>query len=109
MIAYTLRDRNRIGNLFNDFFDWPLDHVEDNDCYEFEVNLAGFSKDNINVNIEDGLLHVKAEQGERKFSRHWSVPNKIDPNATIAKYEDGLLHIKLNKKEEEKGVNVRVN
>jgi HSP20 family molecular chaperone IbpA len=100
------------NRLFNDLFDTlSLDsriHPSE-EAYEFNVNLAGFKKENVKVKAEDGLLHISVEQGDRSYSRYFTVPDKADPTATVIKYEEGLLHVKFIKNEKEKGVNIAVN
>ena len=111
----TLRLRN---TLFDNFFNNSFDHLlyEDNDNsyketedgYEYQLNLAGFKKENIKVTVENNLLKVKAEQGDRVFSKAYTVPRKSDSSASVAKYEDGILYIKINKKASEKAIELQV-
>ena len=108
------------NTLFDNFFGNGLSHVlyEDNDdyyyqetkdSYKYEFNLAGFKKENINVSLENNLLKVKAEQGDRVFSKAYTVPRKADSAASIAKYEDGMLYVTINKKASEKAVELELN
>ena len=100
------------GNLFDTFFEevhgsdnW-FDEI--NDEYKLTLNLAGFKKKEIKMSVEGELLHVKAEQGDKKFHRSFSVPEKAYKSLIIAKYEDGLLKIIINKKVEEKPIDIKV-
>ena len=113
----TLRLRN---TLFDNFFGNGLSHVlyEDNDdhyyeetedSYNYQFNLAGFRKENVKVSVENNLLKVKAEQGDRVFSKLYTVPRKADSAASIAKYEDGMLYVTINKKASEKAIELEVN
>ena len=124
-------------NMFDDFFDSgffgrrnPLygknarnlmktDIHESDDSYKLAVDLPGFKKDEIDIDVKDGYLTISAEKGLEKdkedkkgrvlreerysgaCSRSFYVGN-IKPEDVKAKYEDGVLTIefpKLDKKE----------
>ena len=107
------------NTLFDNFFNSGLDHlyyIDDNydyserdDTYVYELNLAGFKKDNIKVAAENGRIKVTAEQGDKSYAKFLSVPKKADLTSSIVKYEDGLLNITINKKEGEKRVDLEIN
>ena len=99
----------------------PAMNVKENDGH-FEVELAipGFSKDDIDVTLENDSLHVIAEKKKEtseddeegytrrefsynKFERRIKLPSNVDPqNEVKARYEDGILRLDLAKREEAK-------
>ena len=124
-------------NLFDDFFDddfgmfpmWnnrsPLygkhaknlmktDVRETEDTYEVDVDLPGFKKDEINVDLKDGYLTISAAKGLDKdetdkkgkyirqeryagaCSRSFYVGD-VEPEDVSAKYEDGILKLSMPK------------
>ena len=124
-------------NLFDDFFDdgfgmfpvWnthnPLygkraknlmktDVRETENTYEVDVDLPGFKKDEINVDLKDGYLTISAAKGLDKdekdkkgryirqeryagaCSRSFYVGD-IRPEDVTCKYEFGVLHIRIPK------------
>ena len=124
-------------NLFDDFFgdDWmrfpvwsgrdPLygkhaknlmktDGRETENTYEVDVDLPGFKKDEIKVDLKDGYLTISAAKGldkdekdkEGKYirqeryagacSRSFYVGD-VETKDVSAKYEDGILKISLPK------------
>ena len=126
-------------NLFDDFFDddfmsfpaWsgrnPLygknaknlmktDVRETENTYEVDVDLPGFKKDEISVDLQDGYLTIRASKGldkdqkdkEGKYirqeryagacSRSFYVGD-VEADQIAAKYEDGILKISLPKQE----------
>ena len=126
-------------NLFDDFFDddfmsfpaWsgrnPLygknaknlmktDVRETENTYEVDVDLPGFKKDEISVDLKDGYLTISAAKGLDKdqkeqngkyirqeryagaMSRSFYVGD-VQPEQVSAKYEDGILQISLPKVE----------
>lgn len=85
-----------------------------NDHYEVAVDLPGFQKDEVNVELENGYLTISAAKGLDKdqkddeghyirqerysgsCSRSFYVGN-IQPEDVHAKYEDGILKLTLPK------------
>ena len=77
--------------------------------YQIEMALAGFSKDDIEVEIADGTLSVRSDKKEdakddftyhrgisfRKFSRKWTLADDIV--VQDAKMENGMLLIHLER------------
>ena len=124
-------------NLFDDFFDddfmrfpvWggrnPLygkhaknlmktDVRETENTYEVDIDLPGFKKDEINVDLRDGYLTIRAAKGLDKdekdkkgkyirqeryagaCSRSFYVGD-VEAKDISAKYEDGILKLSLPK------------
>ena len=85
-----------------------------NDHYEVAVDLPGFQKDEVNVELENGYLTISAAKGLDKdqkddeghyirqerysgsCSRSFYVGD-IQPEDIHAKYEDGILNLTLPK------------
>lgn len=124
-------------NLFDEFFDdnfgmlpvWndrnPLygkhaknlmktDVRETENTYEVDIDLPGFKKDEISVDLEDGYLTIRAAKGLDKdekdkkgkyirqeryagaCSRSFYVGD-VKPEDVSAKYEDGILKLSMPK------------
>ena len=124
-------------NLFDDFFDndfmnfpaWnrrnPLygknaknlmktDVRETENTYELDVDLPGFKKEEINVDLKEGYLTISAAKSLDKdqkdkdgkyirqerytgaCSRSFYVGD-VEPKDVCAKYEDGILRVSLPK------------
>ena len=85
--------------------------------YEVDMDLPGFKKDQIELNLENGYLTVTATKGtdrEEKdhagrlirqeryagtMQRSFFVGEHITENDVKAKFEDGVLHLELPKPE----------
>ena len=77
----------------------------DAENYEIQIALAGFSKSELDISVEDGNLVVKGEQeksedeflhkgiAERNFTRTWALAD--DVKVTGSKLKDGVLTISL--------------
>ena len=125
-------------NLFDDFFADPFrmmpagrrsdplygkhaqnlmktDVREKDNAYELDVNLPGFKKDEITVDLKDGYLTIGASKGLDKdqsdengkyirreryagvCSRSFYVGENVRPEEIGAKYEDGILRLSVPK------------
>ena len=78
------------------------------DSYEYYVPLAGFKKENVKANVEDGLVSVLAEQDENAVSCSVPLPEGADASSLEARLEDGLLTIKVTKKETERRIELKI-
>jgi len=95
-----------------------------NDSFKVEIDLPGVKKEDIELNIEDNILTVKAvrkmknevkkedyylcESNFGLISRAFVLPEGIDRSKVDAKYEDGRLYITLEKEESRKAKSISV-
>ena len=122
-------------NLFDDFFDdsfgmmnarnplygkharnlMKTDIRETDTNYELAIDLPGFKKDEIHLELKDGYLTIQAAKGldkeepEKKgkyirqeryagaCSRSFYVGEHVEPEDIRAKFENGILQISLPK------------
>jgi len=94
------------------------DLYEDKDNFFLRAELPGLKKDDIRVELGEGVLTVAGTrrtfggdgQKERtsEFSRSVSVPSRVQEGAITAKYEDGVLTVTLPKAEEVKPKRIAV-
>ena len=122
-------------NLFDEFFNEPFAMVapqghnplygkhaknmmktdvrETENSYELDIELAGFKKDEISVELKNGCLNISAVKGLDKeetdkngklirqeryagsCSRSFYVGTEVDPAAVTAKFENGILCISV--------------
>ena len=84
--------------------------------YEVDIDLPGFKKDEINIQLDNGYLSIRAAKGldkdeqdkEGKYirkeryagsmSRSFYVGNAITQDDIKAKYESGILRLSVPKK-----------
>lgn len=124
-------------DLFDDFFSDPFgtrfmqgrdplfgkhgkalmrtDVRETEDSYELDVDLPGFKKDEIDLDLQDGNLTIRAAKGLDKdeqdkrgkyirqeryagaLSRSFYVGEAVEPDQVSAKFEDGILRLTVPK------------
>ena len=99
-----------------DHFMPSIDVAETDSQFEIAVELPGVKKEDIKVNLEKGQLTIsgerilnKEEGGKNyhrvetnygKFTRVLHLPDGIDEESIVGKYEDGVLNITINKNAE---------
>jgi molecular chaperone IbpA len=100
----------------------PYDILKlDEDTYKLSLAVAGFSKDNINVSVDNGTLIIKGEIVKvtdaeivhkgiagRKFTRTFALGEYME--VTGAEMEDGMLNIDIDRivPEEKKPKTIKV-
>ena len=90
---------------------------ETENSYELDIDLPGFKKDEINVQLDNGYLNISAAKGldkdeEKKnskyirreryagaMSRTFYVGDNLTQQDIKAKFEDGILKISVPKKD----------
>jgi HSP20 family protein len=98
-----------------DSFRPQVDALETETSFQLEIALAGFKKEDIKLDFEDGKLTISGERkfdAERKdrkyqfletnygrFSRSFTLPENIQEGAIEARFENGLLTVVLPKDE----------
>ena len=102
---------------------YPVDIREDADHIYVEAELPGFKKDEVDVTLENGRLHIVAERrpdvsrkgethlSERRFTRvarSFTLPNTVDEGHVDAKLDGGVLSLTLHKREEVKPRKIQV-
>ena len=126
-------------NLFDDFFSDPFEMMmpqsrnplygkhaknlmktdvrETENSFEVDMDLPGFKKDEVNLELKDGYLTVSADKaldkGEKdnegryirqerwngSCSRSFYVGENVKPEDVHAKFEDGILKLSIPKAE----------
>ena len=78
--------------------------TENENDYEWEVELPGVSKENIELTFNNYTITVKAtrKKGESEcvYSRTCEIPETADPENICATFENGLLVLKISKKQQ---------
>ena len=124
------RLQREIDGLFDSFFPtrplteqgdgtlWSprMDLSETTDAYFVHVDLPGLSKEDLEINYEDGTLsisgerraeeteegrkYVRVERSYGRFYRAFSLPQSVDVDNIEATFKDGVLTIHVPKTEE---------
>ena len=91
---------------------------ETENSFEVDMDLPGFKKDEVNLELKDGYLTVSADKALDKdkkdnegryirqerwsgsCSRSFYVGENVKPEDVHAKFEDGILQLSLPKQEQ---------
>jgi len=68
--------------------------------YEVEVPVAGYKPEDIDVTFQDGVVAVNGKGERRSFSRSFTVPEDVDPDAIEAHVNHGMLVLTLARRPE---------
>jgi len=108
------------------FPDWQpsVDIHETAEAYEIQAELPSVKKEDIKVNVENGVLYLRGERKLEKetkekkvhrversygsFVRSFALPDDVDESAIKADYKDGLLNVQLMKSTKAKPRTVEV-
>ena len=129
---------SRVDRLFRQpFGKWPFDgerlatdwtpamDVQETDTeYLVKTDLPEVRKEDVKVDIADGVLNVRGERHQEKeekgkrfhrverqygtFERRLSVPSGIDTSKVAAEFKDGVLKVHLPKSPEAKPKSIDV-
>lgn len=113
-------DFRKLANLddlflstFSDYNKPAIDIIEEKDSYIAKADVPGFTKENIDISVENNILTIKGEQKEEKsdnknyirkerkyssFSKSIQLEKDIDSNNIKASMKNGILELILPKK-----------
>jgi len=90
-------------NIKNSILDFT--YTSNDDEIIIKGKVSGYSKKEIEVNIENKTLIISAENNEEKglegFSKKYTIPNSINTDNISAICENGLLQLVLPKSKPE--------
>jgi HSP20 family protein len=107
---------------------FAVDVYEQDDTLHVEAELPGFTRDQVRVNVEQGVLTIEADRTEKsdgdgevqtpkrrhlrerteQVTRRFSLPSTYDTNQVEATLADGVLTLRLPKREEVKPRSIEV-
>jgi HSP20 family protein len=100
--------------------DWSprVDISETDNHFRITAEIPGISRDDIKINIEEGVLTIRGERKDEKeekgrkfhrveryygaFSRSFTLPQNVDESHIEANFKDGLLMLQIPKKTADK-------
>jgi HSP20 family protein len=130
--------QGEMNRLFSSFFDTPtpgngatvrrwipaMDLVETDDHFVLKADLPGVAESDVNIVFENNVLTIagerKAEHEAKKdgyyrlertqgtFSRSLTLPEGIDADAVMAKFDNGVLEVRIPKPAEAKPRRIQI-
>jgi len=104
---------------------FPVDIREVDDKLVVEADLPGFTKDQIDISVEQGVLSIEANRQSEKtepdkgqahvierryhhLARRFTLPSAYNTDEVDAHYDNGVLTVTLPKREEVKPRKIQV-
>ena len=131
-MRYLPRNNDLFSDLFDDFFPIARNTVmktdihENDGYYTLDIELPGYKKENISLDINDGYLTIVAKneisneekdakgesiRSERRIgscSRSFYVGDEVKGSDIKAKFDNGVLELSVPKKDEKQVENKEV-
>ena len=87
------------------YFDAAYDVHESDKNFNLSIDLPGFKKEDIHIDLKENRVAIKAERkretGDEKyimhFERSFTLPTNVDTEKVEAQFEDGVLNLVLPK------------
>jgi len=118
------RSRGREEGLRTGMWTPAVDIYENNDSVVVKAELPGVERDQISVEVKDGILTLRGERKFEKevkeesyhriersygnFQRSFSLPVSVEPDKVTARFKDGVLEVILPKKEQARPKQIQV-
>jgi len=126
--------RNGLARLFDDLWSETvtpglsnfgnLDLYEDGGSIHVDVELPGCQRDDIELSLEDGAIHLQAQRKEERESKdanyyvrervsgQWSrsvqLPEPVNEDNINATFKDGILRIVLEKQQKNEPHKIKI-
>ncbi len=131
--------QSEMNRLFTSLFDSPtrpssgettrrfipaMDLVESSDHYVLRADLPGVSEQDINIELDAGVLKISGERRARhseqqhgyrriersygSFARSLTLPDGTDADAVQASFDNGVLEVRIAKPEQTKPQRVTI-
>lgn len=77
---------------------------------KFVAEIPGVEKSDVKVVVEDGIVNIDAEHGEKKYHAAVPLQQKVDKDSAKASYKNGILELTFKQlvPEKPKGKTVEV-
>ncbi len=109
---------NTFSDLSENTFGMKTDVIEEDHDYKLQADLPGFNKEDIHIDLKNGVLNIQAshsenkdekdeetgkyirhERGEASYSRSFHVGEQVTPEDINAAYENGVLTLTFPKQQ----------
>jgi HSP20 family protein len=62
------------------------------------AEMPGITKQDVKVGVEEGLVTIHAEKGDKKYHTELPVDSELDADTAKATYTNGILELKIKLK-----------
>ena len=72
------------------------------------AEMPGVEKTDVSVVVDEGIIHIDAEHGEKKYHVNVPIHHKVESDSPKATYKNGILELTFNMDTKPKGKSVNV-
>ena len=72
------------------------------------AEMPGVEKTDVSVVVDEGIIHIDAEHGEKKYHVNVPIHHKVESDSPKATYKNGILELTFNLDTKPKGKSVNV-
>ena len=72
------------------------------------AEMPGVEKTDVSVVVDEGIIHIDAEHGEKKYHVNVPIQHKVESDSPKATYKNGILELTFNMDTKPKGKSVNV-
>ncbi len=91
--------RTKEGPVIEEVREPIVDVLEEKDFVQVIAELAGVSKEDVKIKINEDILNLSAEREQRKYAKEILLPFSVKPDPVELSFKNGILELKLGKKE----------
>lgn len=84
------------------------DLLEGHDGFTIRIELPGATRDDISINVEDGVLTIDQYSGETRRTRAFDLNHTVDHQAITASLDAGILTLTLPRSDASKPHHVAI-
>ena len=91
--------RTKEGPVIEEVREPIIDVFEEKNFVRVIAELAGVSREDVKIKINEDILNLSAEKEERKYAKEILLPFSVKPDPVEFSFKNGILELKLGKKE----------
>ena len=81
-----------------------IDVFEERDEIVVVAEFAGFSRENLRIDVKNQKLILSAQASDRKYYKSLNLPNRVISETLRLTHKNGVLEIRIKKVAEEKAI-----
>ncbi|NDC29921.1 MAG: Hsp20/alpha crystallin family protein [Bacteroidetes bacterium] len=85
--------------VLDNSFVYDFVKTEKDGSSKIEVVVPGYSKEDLKLEVSDGILKLWCDLEGKKFKRHWKISDSVDTKKIKAECKNGILTVSLTLKE----------
>ena len=75
-----------------------VDVFDEKDHILIIAEMPGVERDDINIDVKDEVVSLKASKGERKYKKDIILPSPVNADTLTSSYKNGIFEMKMEKR-----------